>query len=122
MCVTVVRVPTSPPVSAEPSLLNCVHTPSTCNTSLVVQLECSAQATVRLVGGVTSNRGRVEVLHGGVWGTVLDAGFNDLSAAVVCRQLGYPSGIALFGADVPQRRGLAWLDSVACVGTGAKLM
>ena len=45
--------------------------------------------SVRLVGGSTSNRGRVEVCVGQTWGTVCNDGFYSNDARVVCRQLGY---------------------------------
>ena len=45
--------------------------------------------TGKLVGGLTSQEGRVEVFYNGVWGTVCDDGFTDTEATVVCRSLGF---------------------------------
>ena len=44
---------------------------------------------VRLVGGPSSEEGRLELNYYGVWGTVCDDGFTDMAAAIVCLSLGF---------------------------------
>ncbi|KAK1344915.1 hypothetical protein QTO34_013619 [Cnephaeus nilssonii] len=77
---------------------------------------------LRLVGGPSRCRGRLEVLHGGSWGSVCDDDWDVVDANVVCRQLG--CGLAL---PVPrplafgQGRGPILLDNVDCRGQEAAL-
>ncbi|GLC58992.1 AGAP004118-PA [Pleodorina starrii] len=50
---------------------------------------------VRLVGGSKPGEGRVEIFNGTVWGTVCDDYFREKEAYVVCRELGYDTGVAV---------------------------
>ena len=46
---------------------------------------------LRLVGGIITNEGRVEICLNNEWCTVCDSSWVNAEAAVVCRQLGYPA-------------------------------
>ena len=73
-----------------------------------------------MVGGGSSNRGRVEVYHSGEWGTVCDDSWNITDALVVCRQLGYTraeSAKAFYG----QGSGPIHYDDVVCNGSETRL-
>ena len=43
--------------------------------------------TLRLVGGISSCSGRLEIHYNGQWGTVCDDHFSVLAAIVACRQI-----------------------------------
>ncbi|KAG7228102.1 hypothetical protein INR49_005725 [Caranx melampygus] len=66
---------------------------------------------VRLVGGSSRKEGRVEVYLHGDWGSICDSGWNDLNAAVVCRQLGHSRS-----RWVRSGKGPIHLDQVRCTG------
>ena len=44
---------------------------------------------VQLLGGATSNEGRVQVCYGGIWGSICGTLWDSKGAAVVCQQLGF---------------------------------
>lgn len=77
---------------------------------------------MRLAAGPGRCAGRVEVLHGGAWGTVCDDGWDLRDAHVVCRQLACGAalsapGAAHFGAGA----GRIWMDELGCGGQESAL-
>ncbi|XP_015679618.2 macrophage receptor MARCO [Protobothrops mucrosquamatus] len=69
-------------------------------------------AFLRLVG--QDNRGRVEILHKGQWGTICDDLWDVNSGNVICRMLGFNRAVSTFTA--PAGSGQIWLDDVQCSG------
>ncbi|VDI36800.1 deleted in malignant brain tumors 1 protein [Mytilus galloprovincialis] len=69
---------------------------------------------VRLVDGSVSWEGRVEVYHGGQWGTICDDRFDRRDAQVICSMLGY----SRYGSVIAVKTGSGsiMLDELACTG------
>lgn len=83
---------------------------------------CEAPTVVRLVNGSSPNRGRIEIRHNNIWGTVCDDDFNEDAAKVVCQYLGY-KGHAIVVKDgyFGSGEGPIWLDQVRCFGNESTL-
>lgn len=47
-------------------------------------------SNLRLTGGIKQDRGIVEILRNGTWGTVCSHGWTDEDAGTICRLVGYP--------------------------------
>ena len=72
---------------------------------------------VRLAGGSLPGTGRVEILYGGVWGTVCSNSWDISDAHVVCRQLGYVGAtMTTSSAAYGEGEGVIWMDDVSCIG------
>ena len=64
------------------------------------------EGALRLVSRVDVNgfaTGAVQVFMDGAWGAVCTAGFDDVDAAVACRQLGFTAGLRLPLDDLTTR-------------------
>jgi hypothetical protein len=81
------------------------------------------QGSLRLVGGSSPNRGRLEVYISGQWGTVCDDSWGYSDALVACRQLGY-NGVSDYDISISSGSSFQriWLDDVVCSGSESKLI
>ncbi|XP_046368563.2 hemicentin-2-like [Haliotis rufescens] len=74
---------------------------------------------IRLVPGTFA--GRLEIYHGGAWGTVCDDGFDLNDAKVVCRGFGLNALSVKASAHYGQGTGSIMMDDVACTGSEMSL-
>ncbi|XP_033731921.1 neurotrypsin-like [Pecten maximus] len=77
------------------------------------------EGTLRLVDGPSDLEGRLEVFHGGEWGTVCDDGFNIDDARVACRQLGNSGGTYI--RYYTPGKGMIWMSNLRCDGGETRL-
>ena len=74
------------------------------------------------MGGLGKNSGRVEIFHGGVWGTICGVGWDFEDAEVACRQLGYRGAQPLLdNGTFGPGSGVVWLEGIGCRGNESRL-
>ncbi len=78
---------------------------------------------VILVGGSAPSEGSVRICHDNEFRSVCDDFFTHRGAGVVCRQLGYPTGVPTYRSRFVGDAGPVsyWLDDVDCRSTEANL-
>ncbi len=86
-----------------------------------VKTTCIFIICVWLVNSDSSCSGRVEVLHGGQWGTVCDDGWDLSDAHVLCRELDCGSVVDASHAYFGQESGSVWMNAVRCTGRESTL-
>ena len=78
---------------------------------------------IRLLKGANTAQGLVQVGFRGKWGGVCDRVWDQHSADVVCRQLGFSGAhIATKGSAFGELQGLIWLEKVICRGEEKSLL
>jgi hypothetical protein len=124
----------------EARVADCMHSAwgaHNCAHSEDVGVHCNvAEGDLRIVWDTraavaTSLRGRIEVFHAGVWGTICDDGLDPSVpggtrfAAVACRQLGFHGGTPIPGygnAQMQPGAGPITLDDVVCTGSETRVI
>ena len=80
-----------------------------------------SDAEIRLFGGSNRFEGRLEIFYQGIWGTICDDGWDDIDAAVMCRELGLFNGTMTRQDQYGSSSGPVWLRQVNCSGNESKL-
>ncbi|KAK3091405.1 hypothetical protein FSP39_019663 [Pinctada imbricata] len=80
----------------------------------------ASDQNLRLVGGNSTNEGRLEIKYVNIWGTICSDRFNISAANVACKQLGFAGAKSVkhFGAG----SGQIWLDEVRCNGSEKNIL
>ncbi|CAI9723082.1 deleted in malignant brain tumors 1 protein-like [Octopus vulgaris] len=108
----------------ESSILSCKHSNfghAFCRFDNSATVNCTNYVGVRLQDGRNSSEGRVEVEYKGVWGTVCFDDWDDTSATVACKMLGYRYGRATeTNIFLPSKKPI-WLNRVKCRGMESSL-
>ncbi|NWV14832.1 C163A protein, partial [Ptilonorhynchus violaceus] len=105
-------------VGNETHLANCprnLHHTNTCSHDATVV--CAGYGGYRLANGSTTCAGRVELLHGGTWGTLCDYLWDLPAANTLCQQLDCGVALLIPGAHFVDGNGPIWRDAFHCEGT-----
>ncbi|XP_060758926.1 deleted in malignant brain tumors 1 protein-like [Neoarius graeffei] len=95
---------------------------STCSHDNDVGLKCSGHTGARLVNGLDSCSGRVELQYLSEWGTVCAVSWDRRAADVLCAQLDCGSAVAVVEVDwFGEGRGHIWADVFDCQGNETHL-
>ncbi|NXY54462.1 C163A protein, partial [Callaeas wilsoni] len=105
-------------VGNENHLADCprsMHHTNTCSHDAI--LVCSGYGGYRLANGSTTCSGRVELLHGGTWGTLCDYLWDLPAANTLCQQLDCGVALQILSGHFLDRNGPIWRDAFHCKGT-----
>ncbi|NXI68520.1 C163A protein, partial [Anseranas semipalmata] len=78
---------------------------------------CSGYGGYRLANGSTTCSGRVELLHGGLWGTLCDYLWNFPAANALCQYLDCGVALSIPGDHSVDGNRPVWRDAFHCEGT-----
>uniref|UniRef100_A0A8C0ZD79 Antigen WC1.1-like n=1 Tax=Cyanistes caeruleus TaxID=156563 RepID=A0A8C0ZD79_CYACU len=97
-----------------------IHRTNTCSHD--ASIVCSGYGGYRLANGSTTCSGRVELLHGGTWGTLCDYTWDLPAANILCQHL--DCGVALLipsGWSFGEGNGSVWNGTFSCQENGSLL-
>ncbi|XP_071111387.1 uncharacterized protein [Haliotis cracherodii] len=112
-------------LGTELSFNECLHYPwydVDCSTSTVAGIRCPSEYSQIRLNSAIPGRGRVEVQHNNVWGTVCSgSSFSTQEAQVVCKMVNLPWTSANVTNSYGPGEGPVWLSNVDCTGRETSL-